>query len=115
MKQYLGKKKVLRIYIDNSDTYEGKPLWQYLVHQAKAEGLSGTTVFKGVASIGEHSELHTFELWTLAQTLPVVIEIIETEEKIMTFLEAHDPAIEEGLITLHEAEVLKYKKRERTQ
>ena len=115
MKQYLGKKKVLRIYIDNSDTYEGKPLWQYLVHQAKAEGLSGATVFKGVAGIGAHSELHTFELWTLAQTLPVIIEIIETEEKIMAFLEAHDPAIEEGLITLHEAEVLKYKKRERTQ
>ena len=111
MKQYLGKKKVLRIYIDNSDTYEGKPLWQYLVHQAQAEGLSGATVFKGVAGMGAHSELHTFEVWALAQTLPVIIEIIETEEKIMAFLETYDPAIEEGLITLHEVEVLKYKKR----
>ncbi len=111
MKQYLGRKKVLRIYIDNSDTHEGKPLWQYLVHQSKAEGLSGATVFKGVAGIGAHSELHTFEVWALSQTLPVIIEIIETEEKIMAFLEAHDAAIEEGLITLHDAQVLKYKKR----
>ena len=115
MKHYLGNKKVLRIYIDSSDTYEDKPLWQYLVHQSKAEGLSGATVFKGVAGIGAHSELHTFEVWALAQTLPVIIEIIETEEKIMAFLEAHDPAIEEGLITLHEVEVLKYKKRHATQ
>lgn len=111
MKRYLGRKKVLRIYIDNSDMFEGKALWQYLVHQAKAEGLAGATVFKGVAGIGAHSQLHTFEIWTLSQTLPVVIEIIEEEEKLMTFLERCDTAIEEGLITLHDAEVLRYKKR----
>ncbi len=112
MKQYLGKKKVLRIYIDNSDQFEDKPLWQYLVHQAKSDGLSGATVFKGVAGMGAHSELHTFEIWVLSQTLPVIIEIIEEEEKIMTFLESYDSAIEEGLITLHDVEVLKYKKRD---
>jgi len=111
MKRYLGRKKVLRIYIDNSDMFEGKALWQHLVHQAKAEGLAGATVFKGVAGIGAHSQLHTFEIWTLSQTLPVVIEIIEEEEKLMTFLERCDAAIEEGLITLHDAEVLRYKKR----
>ena len=112
MKQYLGKKKVLRIYIDNSDQFEDKPLWQYLVHQAKSDGLSGATVFKGVAGMGAHSELHTFEIWALSQTLPVIIEIIEEEEKIMTFLDTYDSAIEEGLITLHDVEVLKYKKRD---
>ena len=112
MKQYLGKKKVLRIYIDNSDLFEEKPLWQYLVHQAKSDGLAGATVFKGVAGMGAHSELHTFEIWALSQTLPVIIEIIEEEEKIMTFLDTYDSAIEEGLITLHDVEVLTYKKRD---
>ena len=111
MKRYLGKKKVLRIYIDNSDMFEGKALWQYLVHQAKSEGLAGATVFKGAAGMGAHSQLHTFEIWALSQTLPVIIEIIEEEEKLMAFLERYDAAIEEGLITLHDAEVLKYKKR----
>jgi len=111
MKHYLGRKKVLRIYIDNSDMVEGKSLWQYLVHQAKKDGLAGATVFKGAAGIGAHSELHTFEIWSLSQKLPVVIEIIEEEEKIMGFLDTYDAAIEEGLITLHDAQVLKYKKR----
>jgi len=111
MKHYLGNKKVLRIYIDSTDTYEDKPLWQYLVHQSKAAGLAGATVFKGVAGMGAHSQLHTFEVWALSQTLPVIIEIIETEEKIRTFLETHDAAIEEGLITLHDVQVLTYKKR----
>ena len=109
MKQYLGAKKVLRIYIDNSDTYEEKALWQYLVHQAKSFGLAGATVFKGVAGIGAHSELHTFEIWTLSQKLPVVIEIIDTQEKIMAFLEKYDTAIQEGLVTMHTVDVLLYK------
>ncbi len=109
MKQYLGSKKVLRIYIDNSDTYESKPLWQYLVQQAQAEGLSGATVFKGSAGVGAHSELHTFEIWALSQTLPVIIEIIDDEEKITDFIDRYDNAIHEGLVTMHTVEVLRYK------
>jgi PII-like signaling protein len=109
MKAYLGSKKVLRIYIDNSDTYEGEALWQYLVQQAQKEGLAGATVFKGVAGVGAHSQLHTFEIWALAQTLPVIIEIIDEEEKIMDFINRYDTAIDEGLITMHTVEVLQYK------
>jgi PII-like signaling protein len=109
MKIFLGNKKVLRIYIDNSDTYEGEPLWQYLVQQAQAEGLAGATVFKGSAGVGAHSELHTFEIWALSQTLPVIIEIIDDEEKIIDFVNRYDGAIDEGLVTLHTAEVLRYK------
>jgi len=109
MKAFLGSKKVLRIYIDNSDTYQGEPLWQYLVQQAQSEGLAGATVFKGSAGIGAHSQLHTFEIWTLSQTLPVVIEIIDDEEKISDFVNRYEGVIDEGLITLHTVEVLRYK------
>ena len=109
MKAFLGNKKVLRIYIDNSDTYEGEPLWQYLVQQAQSEGLAGATVFKGSAGVGAHSQLHTFEIWALSQTLPVIIEIIDDEEKIIDFVNRYDTAIDEGLVTLHTVEVLRYK------
>jgi PII-like signaling protein len=109
MRRYLGQKKVARIYIDSADTFEGRPLWQHLLQEAKSDGLAGATVFKGVAGMGAHSEVHTFEIWALAQKLPVVIEIIEEEEKLMAFLARCDGAIAEGLITFSDVEVIAYK------
>jgi len=109
MKRYLGNKKVMRIYLDNADTFEGKPLWQHLVHEAKAQGIAGATLFKGVAGMGAHSELHTFEIWSLSQKLPLVIEMIDEEGKLRDFLTRCDGAITEGLVTLHDAEVITYK------
>ena len=109
MKRYLGKKKRVRIYLDNSDTHEGKPLWQQLLRKVQEEGLAGATVFKAAAGIGAHTELHTFEIWSMAQTLPIVIEIIEDEEKIRNFLEQYDGMIAEGLVTMCDVEVIRYK------
>jgi PII-like signaling protein len=109
MKRYLGKKKLMRIYLVNSDTHEGKPLWQSLLHKVKAEGLAGATVFKAAAGIGVQTELHTFEIWSMAQKLPIVIEIIESEKKIREFLDKYDTMIGEGLVTLCDVEVLRYK------
>jgi len=109
MKRYLGKKKVMRIYLDNSDTFEGKPLWQQLVMRIKEEGMAGATVFKAAAGIGAQTELHTFEIWSLSQKLPVVIEVIESEEAIVNFLDRYDSMIGEGLVTLTDVEVLRYK------
>ena len=109
MKRYLGSKKVMRIYLDNADTFEGQPLWQHLVHEAKSRGIAGATVFKGVAGMGAHSQLHTFEIWSLSQKLPLVIEMIDEEAKLRAFLDDCDIAIAEGLVTLHEAEVIRYK------
>ncbi len=109
MKRYLGDKKAMRIYLDSADTYEGKSLWQYLVHCAKEFGLSGATVFKGAAGMGAHSEIHTFEIWSISQKLPVVIELIDQEERLRAFLSQCDDAIEEGLVTLHDVEVIAYK------
>ena len=109
MKRYLGNKKVMRIYLDNGDIFDGKPLWQHLVHEAKTSGIAGATVFKGVAGMGAHSELHTFEIWSLSQKLPLVIEMIDEEDKLRAFLTRCDGAITEGLVTLHDAEVITYK------
>jgi len=109
MKRYLGKKKLMRIYLDNSDVHEGKPLWQSLLQKVKAEEMAGATVFKAAAGIGVQTELHTFEIWSMAQKLPIVIEIIESEEKIRDFLNKYDSMIGEGLVTLCDVEVLRYK------
>ena len=109
MKRYLGSKKVMRIYLDNSDTYEGKPLWQQLLMRIKEDGMAGATVFKAAAGIGARTELHTFEIWSLSQKLPVVIEVIESEEAIRNFLDRYDSMIGEGLVTLGDVEVLRYK------
>jgi PII-like signaling protein len=114
MKRYIGQKRVMRIYIDSADQFEGRSLWQHLVHKAKESGIAGATVFKGAAGMGAHSELHTFEIWSLSQKLPLVIEMIDAEDKLRSFLELCDGAIEEGLVTFHDAEVIAYKHRKTT-
>jgi len=111
MKGLVGKRKLLRIFISLDDKYEGKPLWEYILKMVKNEGLAGATVFKAVAGIGAHTELRTFTVWRLAQDLPVVIEIIDSEDKIRPFLEKLDRIIEEGLVVLEDVEVISYRHR----
>ncbi len=109
MERYLGEKKILRIYIDTLDKYNGETLWEEILKEVKKEGLAGATVLKAVAGIGAFSEVHSFKVWTLAQELPLVIEIIDDTEKIERFIEHIDPMMENGLMTLVDTEVIKYK------
>ena len=109
MKQYLGNKKILRIYIDTLDKYEGEPLWEILLREVKHEGLAGATVIKATAGIGAFSEVHSFKVWALAQELPLVIEMIDDETKVRAFIEHIDGMIENGLVTLTNTEVIAYK------
>ncbi len=109
MKRYLGKKKVLKIYIDTTDKYNGEALWEVLLKKVKEEKLAGATVHKAVAGIGAFSEVHSFKVWALAQELPLIIEIIDDEEKIQTFLESIDGMLQNTLITLTDTEVIRYK------
>ncbi len=108
-KKYLGKKKILKIYIDNQDKYEGKPLWEVLLLKVKELGLAGATVTKAVAGIGANTTLHSFNILVLSQELPIIIEIIDDEEKINNFLNTTDEMITEGLCTLSDIEVVNYK------
>jgi uncharacterized protein len=109
MKEYLGHKKILRIYIDNQDKHDGKPLWEELLKAVKEHGMAGATVFKGVAGMGAHAVLRTFNVFVLSQELPVVVEIIDTEEKIKNFIEKIDSIMEEGMMTMTDTEIIKYK------
>ena len=109
MKKYIGKKKAARIYINNQDKYEGKPLWESILFKAKQYGLAGATVFKGVAGMGAHSEVHSFNVLVISQVLPLVIELIDDEAKVRGFLEEIEPMIEEGLTSMSDVEVITYK------
>jgi uncharacterized protein len=92
--------KLLRIFIEESDKHEGLPLHEWIVKKAKEMNLAGATVLRGVEGFGEHKQVHTATILRLSLNLPIIIEIVDTEEKIETLLEVINPAIKSGLATL---------------
>ncbi len=105
--------KLLRIFVGEQDTHQGKPLYQWLVEEARSQGLAGATVLRGMEGYGVHSRLHTAKVLRLSIDLPVVIEIVDTEEKIEAFLPIVDDAISEGLATVERVEMRFYRSREK--
>jgi len=100
---------LLRIFVGESDKHEGKPLYEWLVLQAREAGLAGATVLRGIEGFGAHSRLHTAKILRLSEDLPIVIEIVDTAEKIETFLPVVDGAIGEGLATIEKVRVRFYR------
>jgi uncharacterized protein len=100
---------LLRIFVGESDKCDGKLLYEWLVLRAREEGLAGATVLRGMMGFGAHSRLHTFKIERLSEDLPVIIEIVDTREKLEAFLRLVDGEISEGLATLERAEVRFYR------
>src|SRR5947199_6693224 len=100
---------LLRIFIGESDRHNGKLLYEWIVTKAREEGLAGATVLRGMMGFGAHSRLHTFKIERLSEDLPVIIEIVDTREKLEAFLRLVDGEIAEGLATLERAEVRFYR------
>jgi PII-like signaling protein len=107
-----GDAKLLRIFVGERDKVEHKPLYEVLVHRAKTAGLAGTTVLRGVEGFGAESIIHKAKLLELSEDLPFVIEIVDSEEKITSFLKIVDELFEAancgGLVTLEKVEIVKY-------
>jgi PII-like signaling protein len=101
--------KLLRIFIGESDKHEGLPLYEWIVRQAQENGLAGATVLRGLEGYGAHSRLHKAKILRLASDLPLVVEIVDTEEKIQAFLPLIDDAVSEGLATVEKVEVHFYR------
>jgi PII-like signaling protein len=101
--------KLLRIFVGESDKHQGLPLHEWIVRRAREGGLAGATVLRGLEGFGAHSRLHTAKILRLSSDLPIVIEIVDTEEKIEAFLPAIDAAIGEGLVTIEKVEVRFYR------
>jgi hypothetical protein len=100
---------LLRIFVGESDKCQGRPLYEWIVRKAREQGLAGATVLRGLEGFGAHSRLHTAKILRLSTDLPIVVEIVDTEEKIQAFLPAIDDAIGEGLATLEKVEVRFYR------
>ncbi|MCC6442255.1 MAG: DUF190 domain-containing protein [Armatimonadetes bacterium] len=103
-----GAAKALRIYIGESDQWHGQPLHTAIVFRARQEGMAGATVIKGFEGFGAHSRIHTANLLRLSEDLPVIVEIVDIADRINAFLPLLDEMVQEGLITLHDVEVIKY-------
>lgn len=100
---------LLRIFIGESDKHEGMPLFEWIVKRAREEGLAGATVLRGMEGFGAHSRIHTTKLLRLSEDLPIVIEIVDTQEKIEPFLNSIESAISEGLATLEKVQIRFYR------
>ncbi len=105
--------KLLRIFIGEQDKWHGQPLYEAIVHLARKQGLAGATCLKGFLGYGAKSHLHTVKLLRLSEDLPIVIEIVDSEERIQAFLPHLDAMIQDGLVTLERTEVLVYRTQQR--
>lgn len=103
-----GEGKLLRIFVGESDKWHRRPLYEEIVRVARDRGMAGATVIRGVEGFGAHSRLHTTRILRLSEDLPLVIEMVDTADKIDAFLEEVDHMIEEGLVTVERVEVRKY-------
>jgi PII-like signaling protein len=100
---------LLRIFIGESDRHDGKLLYEWIVLKAREVGLAGATVMRGMMGFGAHSRLHTFKIERLSQDLPIIVEIVDTRDKLESFLALIDKEIEEGMATLEEIKIHFYR------
>src|SRR5437660_2693734 len=96
---------LLRIFIGESDRHDGKLLYERIVLKAREAGLAGATVMRGMMGFGAHRRLHTFKIERLSQDLLIIVEIVDTRDKLESFLAVIDNEIEEGMATLEENKI----------
>jgi uncharacterized protein len=104
-----GTGKLLRIFVGETDRLGMQPLYTAIVERARKFGLAGATVFKGIEGFGGHSVVHAARVLDLSSDLPVLIEIVDVEERIRAFLPELDTLIREGLVTLETVEIVHYR------
>src|SRR5581483_8978154 len=104
-----GNGKLLRIFIGESDTWRGRPLYQAIVERVRAEGLAGATVVRGIEGFGADSHLHTSRILRLSEDLPVVIELVDTAERIDAVMPLLDEMVSEGLVTTENVHIVAYR------
>ncbi len=104
-----GQAQLLRVFIGEDDRHQGRVLSEAIVEEARRRGLAGATVIKGALGFGANSLVHTSKILRLSQDLPVVVEIVDLEEKIAAFLPALDAMISEGMVTLEKVQVITYR------
>ncbi len=103
-----GDAQLLRIFVGESDLWHGKPVYEAIVLKARELHLAGATVLRGPMGFGANSRLHTVKVLRLSEDLPMIVEIVDSEEKIATILPFVDEMVGEGIVTLEKVRVIKY-------
>jgi hypothetical protein len=105
-----GESVLLRLFLGESDRFGSQPLYEAIVLKAREMHLAGATVLRGPMGFGKSSRLHTAKILRLSEDLPMVIEIVDSEEKIQAFLPVLDQMLDSGLVTLEKVKVIQYGK-----
>lgn len=103
-----GEQVLVRIFIGESDRWHHQPLHVAILERLRREGFAGATVLHGVAGFGAHSVLHTAHILRLSEDLPVIIEVVDTEEQVEQLKPILEEMVSEGLVTMEKVQVLKY-------
>jgi PII-like signaling protein len=101
--------ELLRVFIGESDKRGGRPLYEVIVEEARRRGMAGATVLRGTLGFGANSRIHTAKILRLSEDLPMVVEIVDSAERIAAFLPDLDGMIEEGLVTLERVRLIAYR------
>ena len=101
-----GEGKLVRIFIGESDRWHGRPLYQAIVERVRKEGLAGATVIRGIEGFGAKSHLHTSRILRLSEDMPVVVEIVDTAERVDGLLPLLDEMVADGLVTIEPVHVV---------
>ena len=109
MRALSGEQVMVRIFFGESDRWKHRPLEIALLERLRAEGFAGATVFRGVSGFGANSVIHTTHLLELSTDLPVVIEVVDSEDHIERLLPILDEMLDDGLVTMEKVRVLRYK------
>jgi hypothetical protein len=104
-----GEALLARIYIGESDTYEGRPLYDVIVRHLRERGIRGASVFRGIEGFGRSSRVHTTRILALSEDLPILIEAVDEEARLRRVLEELEPMIGGGLVTIERIEVMVYR------
>jgi PII-like signaling protein len=104
-----GERTLMRIHIGERDKYRGRPLYEAIVQLLRQQHFAGATVLRGIAGFGATARLHTEKVLRLSLDLPLIVECVDTEEKIQAILPQLDEMIGGGLITLERAKVIMYR------
>jgi len=104
-----GEGRLVRIFLGESDRFEGRPLYEAIVLLARAEGIAGATVLRGLMGFGASSRIHTTKILRLSEDLPIVVEIVDRADRIAAILPKLDRMVGEGLITLEKVDVIAYR------
>jgi PII-like signaling protein len=104
-----GEAHLLRIYVGESDRWEGRPLYEAIVRAARDQGLAGATAMRGIEGFGASSRIHTVKILRLSEDLPIVVEIVDRPERIAAFLSVVDEMVSEGMVTIEKVRTLMYR------